>query len=113
VLVGGTELVPGATIQHITYTKGLTFTIDFTNDGANDEFNVETRLVLSSASTTPLTANAAVRETQPGQPYTATLGFNQTPPLNTTLKLTATVLPVPGEKDVTNNTTSYYVEFNK
>lgn len=112
VLAGSTELVPGA-IQHITYTKGLTFTIDFTNDGANDEFNVHTRLVLSSASTTPLTANAAVRETQPGGTYTATLGFNQAPPLDTPLKLAATVLPVPGEKDLANNTKSYYVEFSK
>jgi hypothetical protein len=112
VLAGSTALDPGV-INHITYTKGLTFTIDFTNDGANDEFDVETQIVLSSAQTTPLTATASVRETQPGGTYAPTLGFTQTPPLNTPLKLTATVLPVPGEEDRANNSQSYYVEFNK
>ena len=112
VLAGSTSLVPGV-INHITYTNGLTFAIDFTNDGANDEFGVHTQLVLSSASTAPLTASASVRETLPGGTYASTLGFKQTPPIGTPLKLVATVLPVSGEKDVTNNSLSYFVQFSK
>lgn len=114
VLVGGTALAQGSgVINPITYTKGLTFTIDFTNDGANDEFNVHTQLTLSSASTPTLTASQESRETQPGDSYPATLGFAQAPPLGPVLKLTAAVLPVPGEKDLSNNTQVYYVRFSK
>ncbi len=114
VLVGGSALSQGSgVINPITYTKGLTFTVDFTNDGANDEFNVHTQLTLSSASTATLTAAQETRETQPGDTYPATLGFAQTPPIGPVLKLTAAVLPVPGEKDLSNNTQVYYVRFSK
>ena len=114
VLVGGTALAQGSgVINPITYTKGLTFTVDFTNDGANDEFDVHTQLTLSSASTSTLTASQETRETQPGDPYSATLGFPQTPPIGPVLKLTAAVLPVAGEKDLSNNTQVYYVRFSK
>ena len=118
VLAGSTTLSPGTGvagtgINDITYTKGLSFAIDFTNDGANDEFGVQTQLELSSASTAPLIATASVRETQPGGTYAATLGFKQTPPFGVVLKLTATVLAVPGESDKTNNTKTYYVQFSK
>ena len=114
VLVGGTALAQGSgVINPITYTKGLTFTVDFSNDGANDEFNVHTQLTLSSASTSTLTASQETRETQPGNTYSATLGFPQTPPIGPVLKLTAAVLPVAGEKDLSNNTQVYYVRFSK
>jgi len=112
VLVASTTLVAGG-INKITYSKGLTFTIDFTNDGQNDEFNVHTEITLSSASTGTLTATQETRETQPGGTYSATLAFTQQLPLNTPLQLTAIVEKVPGETDLSNNKQAYYVEFTR
>ncbi|MGD0197657.1 MAG: hypothetical protein ABSC56_07105 [Solirubrobacteraceae bacterium] len=112
VLAGTTTLVAGAgNINDITYSKGLTFTIDFTNDGENDEYDVHTDITLTSVSTPTLTARQTTRETLPGQTYQATLVLPSAPPLNVPLRLTATVEKVYGESDTSNNTQSYYVEF--
>jgi hypothetical protein len=114
VLVGTSALSQGVgVINKIPYTTGLTFTIEFTNDGQNDEFDVETQLTLYSQATGTMTTSTVTRETQPGGTYSATLGFRQAPPIGKVLKLTAQVLPVSGEKDLANNTKAYYVQFTK
>jgi hypothetical protein len=112
VMAGSTVLTPGlSTINSVPYQKGLQYTVSFENDGENDEFDVITKLALSSASTQTLTAETSTRETQPGQTYSPTLGFAIAPPENTTLRLTATVVPVQGESDKTNNTLTFLVDF--
>ncbi|MGD0981367.1 MAG: hypothetical protein ABR946_07780, partial [Solirubrobacteraceae bacterium] len=95
----------------IPYTKDLQYTISFENDGENDEFDVITKLTLSSASTATVLAQTSTRETQPGQTYAATLAFQAAPTENTTLRLTATVVPVQGESDKSNNTLTFLVDF--
>lgn len=112
VMAGSTVLTPGtSTINSIPYSKDLQYTVSFENDGANDEFAVITKLTLSSASTATVMAQASTRETQPGQTYPVTLGFQTAPAENTTLRLTATVEPVQGESDKSNNTLSFLVSF--
>jgi len=111
VMAGDTQLVAGAQGNSVPYTNGLAYTVQFENDGENDEFGVITKLQISSASTSTLTAEFETPKTVPGQTYDPTLTFTSAPPLNTTLRLTATVEPVIGEKDTTNNTLSFYVTF--
>jgi len=112
VLAGATVLTNSG-INPITYSKNLQYTVNFTNDGQNDEFGVITRLTLTSASTQPLTATSTTRETMPGQQVMATLAFQSPPALGTTLLLTATVVPVQGETDTSNNTLKFLVDFSK
>jgi hypothetical protein len=112
VMAGSTVLTAGSsTINQIPYAKDLQYTVSFENDGENDEFDVITKLALSSASTPTLLSQTATRETQPGQTYSATLAFQAAPSENTTLRLTATVVPVQGESDKTNNTLTFLVDF--
>jgi hypothetical protein len=112
VMAGSTVLTPeGSTINSIPYTKDLQYTVAFENGGENDEFDVITKLTLSSASTQTLTAQASTRETQPGQTYQSTLAFEAAPVENTTLRLTATIEPVQGESDKGNNTLTFLVDF--
>jgi len=112
VMAGSTVLTPGlSTINTVPYQKGLQYTVSFENDGQNDEFDVITKLTLSSASTQTLTAQTSTRETQPQQLYNPSLGFATAPPENTTLRLTATIVPVQGESDKSNNTLTFLVDF--
>jgi hypothetical protein len=112
VMAGATQLTPGQTINMVPYAKSLQFTVQFENDGTNEEFGVITKLTLDSASmTAPLVANATTRKTLPGQSYQSLLSFPQAPPLNATLSLTATVERVSGETSVANNTLRFLVDF--
>jgi hypothetical protein len=112
VMAGSTVLTPGSsTINSIAYAKDLQYTVSFENDGENDQFDVITKLTLSSASTPTLTAQTSTRETQPGQTYSATLAFQTAPTENTTLRLTATIERVQGENSIANNTLTFLVDF--
>jgi len=112
VMAGSTVLTPGSTtINTVPYSKNLQYTVTFSNDGENDEFGVITKLSLSSASTAPQSTQTATRETLPGQQVTATLAFPTTPVKGQTLQLTATVEPVTGENDTSNNQLSFLVVF--
>jgi hypothetical protein len=91
----------------------MSFTVTFENDGDNDEFGVITQVTLYSASTKELIQQAETKETLPGQQATVTVPINGTPVIGTTLLLTATVEPVPGEKEKSNNTLTYYVQFTR
>jgi hypothetical protein len=114
VMAGSTVLTPApgsSTINSISYAKDLQYTVSFENDGENDQFDVITKLTLSSASTPTLTTQTSTRETQPGQTYSATLAFQTAPIENTTLRLTATIERVQGEKSIANNTLTFLVDF--
>jgi hypothetical protein len=113
VQVGTTQLTNTSSIQQVPYTPGMTFTVTFDNDGENDEFGVITQVTLYSASTKELIQQAETKETLPGQQATVPVPINGTPVIGTTLLLTATVEPVPGEKEKSNNTLRYYVQFTR
>jgi hypothetical protein len=84
-----------------------TFTCTFTNDGENIETNVVVKVSVSGTSDRGL---AIVPETTPGQPATAQVTLNSSPPKGT-YTLTATVEQVPGETALTHNTLSFPVTF--
>jgi hypothetical protein len=98
-------------INQLQYTKGMVFTLTFENDGQNQEIDTGTKLVLSSATFSAITAAGEVAKTEPGQTYSSALAFTQGLPLNVPLELKGTVEKVPGEKDTSNNSLTFIVEF--
>ena len=97
----------------LTYVPGQAFTVSFTNQGDNDEFNVKVTLTISRTSGTPITINKTVQKIAQGEKATVTLPLNKTPPLDTALTITVNVAPVPGEKKTDNNHSSYPTIFSK
>jgi hypothetical protein len=109
---GSTTLQPGVT-NRLAYVSGQAFTVSFTNQGDNDEFNVKVTLQIARASGSPITVNKTVQKIAKGEKATVTLPLNRTPPLDTALTLTVNVAPVPGEKKTDNNHSSYPTIFSR
>jgi hypothetical protein len=109
---GNTTLTPGVT-NRLTYVSGQAFTVSFTNQGDNDEFNVKVTLEIARTSGSPITVNKTVQKIAQGEKATVTLPLNKTPPLDTALTITVNVAPVPGEKKTDNNHSSYPAIFSK
>ncbi len=103
---GNTTLAPGVT-NRLTYVAGQAFTVSFTNQGDNDEFNVKVTLQIAKTSGTPITINKTVQKIAKGEKATVTLPLNHTPPLDTAVTINVNVAPVPGEKKTDNNKSSY------
>jgi len=85
---GNTTLQPTVT-NRLTYVAGQAFTVSFTNQGDNDEFNIKVTLTITKASG--------------GPPLT----LNKTPPLDTAVNISVVVGAVPGEKKTDNNKSTY------
>jgi hypothetical protein len=109
---GNTTLAPGVT-NRLTYVAGQAFTVSFTNQGDNDEFNVKVTLQIARASGTPITINKTVQKIAKGEKATVTLPLNRTPPLDTALTVNVNVAPVPGEKKTDNNKSTYPTIFSR
>ena len=109
---GNTTLQPG-TANHLTYQAGQAFTITFTNQGDNDEFNVKVTLQIARESGTPISITRSVQKIAKGEKATVTLPLNRTPPLVTAVTINVNVAPVPGEKKTDNNKSSYPTLFVK
>jgi hypothetical protein len=109
---GSTTLQPGVT-NRLTYVSGQAFTVSFTNQGDNDEFNVKVTLQITRSSGTPITINKTVQKIAQGEKATVTLPLNRTPPLDTALTINVNVAPVPGEKKTDNNKSSYPTIFSR
>jgi hypothetical protein len=108
---GNTTLQPGVT-NRLTYVAGQAFTVSFTNQGDNDEFNVKVTLQIARESGAPITITRTVQKVAQGEKATVTLPLNRKPPVGTALTINVTVAPVPGEKKTDNNHSSYPTLFS-
>jgi hypothetical protein len=106
VSVGGTTLQTGST-NTIPAQPPPTFTLSFINSGQNKETNVGCKVSVSGAG---ISGIASVTETSPGQTYTCKITLSSSPPPGA-YTVTATVLPVPGEKNTSNNKLTLPVTF--
>ncbi len=106
VSVGGTTLQTGST-NTIPASPAPVFTLTFTNSGQNNESNVVCKVSLSTGG---LTAQTIVPTTQAGQQTTCQVTLPSSPAAGSST-LTATVEPVPGEKNTANNTLTFPVTF--
>jgi len=94
--------------NRLTYVAGQAFTVAFTNQGDNDEFNIKVTLTITKASGgAPLTLNKTVARAAKGEKVTVTLPLNKPPPLDTAVNVAVVVAAVPGEKKTDNNKATY------
>jgi hypothetical protein len=103
---GQVTLQPGAA-NRLVYAAGQPFTVSFTNQGENDEFNIRVTVKIARESGDPITLNKTVPRVVQGEKATVQLPLNREPPLDTTVTITTTVAAVPGEKTKDNNTSEY------
>lgn len=105
---GDTTLSPTAT-NRLTYVSGQAFTVSFTNQGDNEEFNVKVtvRIIETASNKTVVTLNKTVPSIVKGQKATVSLPLNRTPPTGAAVVVRVDVAPVPGEKKTDNNRSEY------
>lgn len=106
VSVGGSTLQTGST-NTIPAQPAPIFEFSFINSGQNKETNVGCRATVSGAG---ISGTSSVPETSPGQTYTCKVTLSSSPPPGA-YKVTAEILPVPGEKNTSNNKLTFSVTF--
>lgn len=110
VSVGGTTLQTGST-NTLTASPPPTFTLSFANTGNNTENNVTCKVTVSDASgSTVATGQTVVPQTSAGGSYNCQVTLTTSPPKGSAT-VSATVVPVPGEKNTSNNTLTFPVTF--
>jgi hypothetical protein len=106
VSVAGTTLQTGSN-NTIPASPAPTFTLNFSNGGANTEHNVICKVTISGSS---VSGQKVLAQTTPGESTSCTVTLSSAPPAGTQT-VDATIEPVPGEKNTANNTMSFPVIF--
>jgi hypothetical protein len=106
VSVGGNQLQSGST-NTIPRSPPPTFSLGLTNGGTNNEQNVVCKVSVSGAG---ISGQTTIPQTTAGQATTCSVQLTASPPAGS-YTVTATVQPVPGEKNTANNTLSFPVTF--
>lgn len=106
VSVGGTTLQSGST-NTIPANPAPTFTLTITNSGQNNETGVVCKITLSNSN---ISGSTTLPQTTAGQQTTCQVPLSSAPSPGS-YTVTATVEPVPGEKNATNNTQTFPVTF--
>ena len=104
--VGGTTLQTGST-NTVPSHPTPTFTLSFTNSGQNSESDVVCKVSVGGSG---ITGQTIVPHTSPSQSLTCKVTLSSSPPPGS-YTVTATIEPVPGEKNATNNTQSFPITF--
>jgi hypothetical protein len=110
VAVGSQTLQPAGTPNRIAYAADTEFTVNFTNQGENDETDVKVVLRIEGGSK-PIQIEKTVPTVAKGAKAAATLGLDQKPPLDTPVTIKVEVKAVPGEKKTDNNKVQYDAAF--
>lgn len=106
VTLGGTTLQTGSTNQ-IPASPAPTFTLNFANTGQNTETNVICKVTIAGSK---VTGQASVPQTTAGQSTHCDVTLGGIPPKGSH-QVTATIQPVPGEKNASNNSLTFPVTF--
>jgi hypothetical protein len=106
VSVGGTTLQTGST-NTIPASPTPSFTLNITNGGQNTEHNVTCKVTVSGTS---ISGQTVIPQTTAGQSTTCQVPLGSAPPAGN-YNVTATVAPVPGEKNTANNALTFPVSF--
>jgi hypothetical protein len=112
VKVGTATLQPAPATNRITATAATAFTVDFQNQGQNNEFDVIVRIAISGSGKT-INVQKRVDQTNAGQPASTQIRLGTTPPIGVPVRVKVTIAPVPGESTTTNNTQTYVVIFTR
>jgi len=109
---GDVMLQPGVS-NRLTYEPGTGFTVNFTNQGENDEFDIKVTLRIQAEGEDPITTSETIPKVATGQSATAELPLEDQPPLDTAVTVRVNVARVPGEEKVDNNKSEYNVLFTR
>jgi len=104
VSVSGTTLEAGSQ-NTIAASPPPTFTLNFTNTGTNTETNVTLKVTVAGTS---ISGQQTVAQTTAGETLSSDVTLPSSPPPGS-YHITATVEPVPGEKNVANNSLTFAV----
>jgi hypothetical protein len=110
--VGTLTLQPRPAANKIPAGSNVTFNVKFANQGDNPETDVRVRIRIRGAGNT-ITVQKAVDQTLPKAETTVAIPLGQAPPLSSAVTITVDVLPVPGEKNTTNNSQDYSALFTR
>jgi len=109
---GDVTLQPGVS-NRLPYTDGSQFTVRFTNQGDNDEFDIKVTVRIQGDGGEPITLSDTVPRLAPSESATVELPLEEAPPLDTAVTVRTTVARVPGEEKVDNNRSEYPVLFSQ
>jgi hypothetical protein len=110
VSVGGVTLEPDAP-NRIPATE-REFVVTFTNQGENDEVDVQVVLRIEGAGE-PIRVVRSVDSVPQGTQAEATLALTEAPPLDQPVTIRVEVRPVPGEEMTDNNVAEYEAAFTQ
>jgi hypothetical protein len=105
VSVGGNTLAPAPQVNNISGGANPTFSVTLQNTGSNPETAVGVQVSVT-AEGQKRTTTKTIPLTKPGSSYTIPVQV-QGVPLQVPARVIVTVLPVPGEKNVANNTGTF------
>jgi hypothetical protein len=109
VQVGDLTLQPDAP-NRIPYGPDTEFTVNFTNQGENDEVDIDVVLRIEGGPE-PIRVTDNVASLAAGESAAATLALDTAPPLDTPVTITVQVKAVPGEEKTDNNRVEYEAAF--
>jgi hypothetical protein len=110
VQVGDLTLDPNAP-NRIPYGPDTEFTVNFTNQGENDEVDIDVVLRIEGDSGEPIRVTDNVPSLAAGESAAATLALDTPPPLDTPVTISVEVKAVPGEEKKDNNKAEYQAAF--
>jgi hypothetical protein len=110
VQVGDMTLEPGGVPNRIPYGPDTEFTVNFTNQGENDEVDIDVVLRIEGGPE-PIRVTDNIDALAAGASASATLALNEPPPLETPVTITVQVKAVPGEEKTDNNRAEYDAAF--
>lgn len=109
VQVGDLTLQPDAP-NRIPYGPDTEFTVNFTNQGENDEVDIDVVLRIEGGGE-PIRVTDNVPSLAAGESAAATLALDKAPPLDTPVTISVEVKAVPGEEKTDNNKSEYEAAF--
>ena len=109
---GDTTLQPDAP-NSLSYSPDSTFSVQFTNGGDNDEFDVRVSVRIQGPSGEPITLTDTIDQIAPKASATAELALEDPPPLGAAVTIRVRIAPVPGEELTENNEATYQAIFEE
>jgi hypothetical protein len=111
VQVGDQTLDPDAP-NRIAYGADTEFTVNFTNQGENDEVDIDVVLRIEGGQE-PIRVTRNVASVAAGETSAATLSLDSPPPFDTATTISVEVKAVPGEEKKDNNKAEYDALFTQ
>jgi hypothetical protein len=108
---GGQTLSPGGAVE-LKAAANLSFDVEVMNQGENDERNIRVKLTVSGAGK-PIVVQQNIAAITAGETGTASIPLAATPPTGRPVTIQIQILPVPGEKNQTNNKGSFAAVFTR